>query len=159
MKNSVQDAVLAIRNLDLEPLKMKLMLPSPEGNGWSQQATDVAEEWYRRFLILHVKYPNECHVPNEPIDEFWHKHILDTRKYAKDCDDVFGEFLHHFPYFGLRGDADKRDAAFEQTNLYYRIEFGEDCTTMFSDDGSVLVGMKCNHSGSGTGCGQGCGSK
>lgn len=28
-------------------------------------------------------------------------------KYAADCDAVFGYFLHHFPYIGLRGEDDE----------------------------------------------------
>jgi hypothetical protein len=40
------------------------------------------------------------------VDEIWHQHILDTHAYHRDCDAIFGSYLHHFPYFGMRGDAD-----------------------------------------------------
>ena len=40
-------------------------------------------------------------------------HILDTRAYSRDCEFLFGRFLHHFPYFGMRGDADR--AALDRT--------------------------------------------
>ena len=36
----------------------------------------------------------------------WHRHILDTRAYASDCERIFRNFMHYFPYFGLRGEAD-----------------------------------------------------
>lgn len=36
-------------------------------------------------------------VPNKQIDEMWHEHILDTRKYSDDCQTVFGYYLHHTP--------------------------------------------------------------
>ena len=41
-------------------------------------------------------------------------HILDTRKYAADCEAAFGHFVHHFPYLGLRGEEDTKalEAAF-----------------------------------------------
>lgn len=162
MKNTLsrRGSLAAIDALDLEKIKMKLMLPVPEGKGWTEAEADVAEKWYKRFLALMVKYPDETHVPNGPIDAVWHAHILDTRKYAHDCEIIFGEFIHHYPYFGLMGDVKERDDAFDRTNQLYRIEFGEDCTEMFSSP-EVLAnsGAKCGHAGSGTGCGQGCGKK
>jgi hypothetical protein len=45
-------------------------------------------------------------APSMDVDTFWHYHILDTMKYARDCEEVFGYFLHHFPYVGLRGEDD-----------------------------------------------------
>lgn len=36
-------------------------------------------------------------VPTREIDEFWHNHILYTREYARDCECIFGKFLHHDP--------------------------------------------------------------
>ncbi|MEJ0001924.1 MAG: hypothetical protein WDN09_01950 [bacterium] len=133
MKKAKEMAVKAIENLDLSRIKGKLMIPTSKGGkGWTEQEVDETEKWYKRFLILHAKYPGQKIVPNGPIDTFWHQHILDTRKYGQDCEAVFGEMLHHYPYFGLNGDAETRDDAFEQTNQYYRIEFGEDCTNMFS---------------------------
>ncbi len=32
-----------------------------------------------------VWYPGEPVVPSTGIDQAWHAHILDTRKYARDC--------------------------------------------------------------------------
>jgi hypothetical protein len=34
------------------------------------------------------------------------KHILDTAAYREDCDEIFGRFLDHFPYFGMRDEQD-----------------------------------------------------
>ena len=47
------------------------------------------------MLYLDFEAP---HVPTIDIDLFWHQHILDTRAYAKDCQKVFGQFLHHFQF-------------------------------------------------------------
>lgn len=52
---------------------------------------------------------------------------MDTEKYAVDSDVVFGYFLHHFPYFGMRGAEDARNLrlAFEETLALVKQEFGE----------------------------------
>ncbi len=95
----------AIAELDLEPIKVKLM-HEESGEGWSlEMATSVVAD-YRRFLYLMKMHPNEEAAPLMDVDIFWHYHILDTMKYAVDCDKVFGYFKHHFPYIGLRGDDD-----------------------------------------------------
>ena len=61
---------------------------------------------YRRFLALNIVYEDRKICPTGPIDDFWHAHILDTHAYAQDCDYLFGRYLHHFPYFGMRGPDD-----------------------------------------------------
>jgi hypothetical protein len=60
------------------------------------------------------------------VDKFWHGHILDTMKYAEDCQRVFGYFLHHFPYFGMRDaeDAANLANAAATTRRLYEQEFG-----------------------------------
>ena len=98
----------SILELDLDPIKVKLM-HVPSGEGWSLEKTNAVEHEYRRFLILMKLYPNEPTAPLEDVDTFWHYHILDTMKYAADCESVFGYFLHHFPYVGMRGEEDAAD--------------------------------------------------
>lgn len=94
-----------INALDLEPIKVKLM-HKESGEGWSLERANAIETEYRRFLFLMKQFPNEQTAPLVDVDTFWHYHILDTMKYAVDCDAVFGYFLHHFPYIGLRGEDD-----------------------------------------------------
>jgi hypothetical protein len=94
-----------IAALDLDPIKAKLM-HKESGESWTLEQTNAIETEYRRFLYLMKKFPNELAAPRFDVDIFWHYHILDTRKYAHDCDAVFGYFLHHFPYLGLRGEED-----------------------------------------------------
>lgn len=112
-----------IAELDLEPIKFKLAV----SDGYTADEIAAVEKWYRRFLFLAWKRPDMAVVIPEPIDAMWHHHILDTRKYAEDCAAVFGQFLHHFPYFGLRGDDDARAlrTAFKNTNDVIMTEFGE----------------------------------
>lgn len=56
----------------------------------------------------------------------WHHHILDTHAYAPDCQSVFGHFLHHFPYWGMRGEEDKAElySAYAATLQLYEQHFG-----------------------------------
>ncbi len=120
-----EQMVEAIFALDLDPIKLKLM-DKDDGHGWTRAEADYHELEYRRFLALIAKYPDEVITPNKDIDRFWHGHILDTMKYAQDCDHVFGYFLHHFPYFGMRDAEDAGNAAQAaiQTKRLYAKEFG-----------------------------------
>ncbi len=112
-----------IAELDLEPIMFKVV----KEHGFSEQKVRTIEKWYRRFLFLTFKYTDRPIVVSEAIDTFWHQHILDTRKYADDCQTVFGGFLHHFPYFGLRGEEDQRAlrVAHLATLALMQSEYGE----------------------------------
>jgi hypothetical protein len=125
---TLQQTVAAIEALDLTPIKFKATRSEEgDGYGWSAQYADQMELAYKRYLILHAKYPEVTLAPERDIDRFWHMHILDTRKYATDCDATFGHFLHHFPYLGLRGEGDEQalQDAFEAMQRLYAQEFGE----------------------------------
>ena len=82
---------------------------------------------YDLFLYLMKKFPNEHTAPMFDVDIFWHYHILDTMKYAADCDAIFGYFLHHFPYVGLRGEDDlaAHHRVGERMGELYEQTFGE----------------------------------
>jgi hypothetical protein len=101
------DECKAIVELDLDPIKVKLM-HKQSGEGWTLQQANAAEVEYRRFLYLTKMFPDENISPTFDVDIFWHYHILDTMKYAQDCQEIFGYFLHHFPYVGMRGEDDLR---------------------------------------------------
>lgn len=122
----LKDITNAVDNLNFDFVRMKLQ-DQREGLGWSKEKTEVADLWYRRFLILNSKYPEASLVPTHDIDSFWHQHILDTRAYVVDCTNIFGRFLHHFPYFGMRGpeDAENLRQSFENTRALFYKEFGE----------------------------------
>jgi hypothetical protein len=81
------------------------------------------------------KFPNEAIAPQFDVDIFWHYHILDTMKYAVDCDNVFGYFLHHFPYLGLRGEDDEElhERAGVRTQELYESIFGDPYFSTRSD--------------------------
>lgn len=115
-----------ILDIDLRPIKFKLM-DDKEGHGWSRVKADYMESEYKRFLYLIASQSEVPVVPSREIDEFWHAHILDTRKYAQDCDNAFGRFVHHFPYLGMRGEEDAKllQSSFKGTKSLYEEVFGE----------------------------------
>ena len=120
-KSLEQDQVwIKLQLLDLDPIKIKLMLPR-EGEPLTRNEADELADRYRKFLYCADKHRATLIVPTREIDKIWHLHILDTDKYAKDCQHVFGYFMHHFPYLGLRSDGDEntRVAAFAETERLY----------------------------------------
>jgi hypothetical protein len=122
-----EDLRQAIEGIDLTMVKMKIM-DSREGKGWSKQKADGVEVAYKRYLFLFATREDIRVVPTLDIDALWHQHILDTRAYFSDCDTVFGTYMHHFPYFGMRGEADAADLnrSFRSTCALYKEVFGED---------------------------------
>jgi hypothetical protein len=119
------DECKAIVELDLDPIKVKLM-HKESGEGWTAPQASAVESEYRRFLYLIKMFPDEDIAPRADVDIFWHYHILDTRKYAQDCDALFGHFLHHFPYLGLdEDDHHSANDAAARTSALYRAAFGD----------------------------------
>jgi len=114
-----------IDGLDFTMIKLKLM-DADEGQGWSASFCDRVETEYRRYLALNRRYADRAIVPSKTVDNFWHAHILDTQAYAPDCEAVFGEFLHHYPYFGMRGEEDAQALgdAYDDTLNLYELHFG-----------------------------------
>jgi hypothetical protein len=126
MNMNTNDLFDAVMQLDLEPIKMKLMHVA-SGEGWSLEKANAVEKEYRRFLCLMKMYPDEDTAPLVDVDTFWHYHILDTMKYAADCEQAFGYFLHHYPYVGMRGEDDEQfrlDSGDRMRELY-EATFGE----------------------------------
>lgn len=107
------DAYNAIAALNLDRIKMKLMHVS--GENWSQEKADAVEVEYRRFLYLIKVHPDAQITPLVEVDQFWHCHILDTMKYAQDCEQAFGYFVHHHQYSGMEGT--EEDSAEHQANI------------------------------------------
>lgn len=125
--SQAQEALARLDNLlDLGNVKMKLA-DSEEGPGLSPDYIELMEREYRKFLALQLLYPEADIVPCKVVDEMWHRHILDTAAYREDCDAIFGRFLDHFPYFGMRGEADAQALhdAYADTLDRYRESFGK----------------------------------
>jgi len=120
------DFMALVMSVDLSPVVYNLT-KRENGPKWSLAKTRSVEKWYRRFLYLAGTYKDTAVVPTLDIDEFWHTHILDTRKYIADCDLLFGEYLHHFPYFGERGQEDKEALhdSFYRTLALFELHFSD----------------------------------
>lgn len=103
--------------LDLEVVKLKLTMPPEEGGyGWPVEETDHAILAYRQFLkqVLSYRAGNDAGeamskrgpAPDAVTDIVWHTHILFTEKYHRDCEALFGEYIHHRPRVGTDVSAD-----------------------------------------------------
>jgi hypothetical protein len=140
LNRTLLDAALSITShWDFTLAKTKLL--EPNYAAWSKVRTDAAERGYKRYLSLIKALGGYRPVPNADIDRFWHEHILDTERYEKDCSELFGEFLHHYPYFGMRGEQDdtnwKAAAAFSSS--IWKTAFGEDLYKKYDEKGPVAA--------------------
>jgi len=130
-----EQVIAAIQALDVESVKVRLMDPV-RGEGWTREHADAIEIAYKNFLTMLVKYPEDAEqiAMSEDTDEFWHTHILQTRKYADDCQAVFGDFLHHSPHLEDITPAylEEKNASVEKTRLLYEKEFGADMDAAWS---------------------------
>src|SRR5713101_3679717 len=124
----VEQVMAAIRALDLEPIKLRVMDPEL-GEGWTREYAESIERAYRNYLIVLVKHPEDIEeiVVGKDVDEFWHTHILHTMKYTEDCEKVFGKYLHHNPHIGerTRVDIERKAALAQKTQRLYQREFGD----------------------------------
>jgi hypothetical protein len=95
----------AIAELDLDPIKVKLM-HKESGEGWTLEYANLMEFEYRRFLYLTKMFADETIAPL-----------------------LFGYFLHHYPYLGLRGDDDQGEHQRVGSRMLelYEQAFGEPC--------------------------------
>src|SRR5215471_10691845 len=93
-----------IQNLNLTSVRMKLI----EKMGWSSDQAHRVEGDYKRFLyaLAHKRPDDILSPPTQEVDEFWHQHILDTRKYREDCETIFGHYVDHTP--GLDPEKQRR---------------------------------------------------
>jgi hypothetical protein len=120
------EALAYIKAMDFSWQKYK-MVSDRFVIGWSMEKLDFVERQYKNMLYLWHKYPEENFSPPEEVDDFWHGHILDTRRYFNDTMRLYGRYLHHYPYFGMRGQDDRAalEQSFIQLQRVYRQEFGD----------------------------------
>jgi hypothetical protein len=112
-----------INQLDFSDIKSKLS--EKKGFWWRlTHKLDRIEEEYRQFLYLIATNPGKTVVPwSQPLDDFWHEHILDTHKYTADCQQIFGQYIHHNPHLNVGTEDQKK--AFSETKVMYRAAFQE----------------------------------
>lgn len=108
-----------ITSLDLDSVRLRVI----DHLGWSSEKTTQVELEYRRFLYALARNRAEHAIspPTLEVDEFWHQHILNTRKYREDCERVFGHYMDHTP--GLNSEEQsKADARRRQIYSEYDID-------------------------------------
>ena len=129
------EVIAAIAALDLTSVKTRLIDPKL-GEGWTQEYADSIEVAFKHYLTMIVKYQEHAEdiLLSEDVDEFWHTYILQTMKYADDCQAVFGTFLHHSPHVGevTQADHEKRAALAETTRELYQREFGNQADAVWA---------------------------
>lgn len=111
--------------LDLSSVSRKMIYSF----GWHEDEIKQCERFYRNFLFLKLKYGlGVLMPPNLEIDEFWHNHILDTKKYIQDCNNIFRQYVHHYPYAGMDFSSvskeELQNAFWSNTQKLHNQEFG-----------------------------------
>jgi hypothetical protein len=149
LNSPVADATAAMERLDelldLSNVRMKLA-DSEEGPGLDQEQIDLMESEYRKFLAMQLMHPGAVIVPCQIVDEMWHRHILDTAAYRADCATIFGRFLDHYPYFGMRNEVEAQELtdAYADTLDLYQDAFGEPPTgSWVSSQGAARCRRQC----------------
>src|ERR1022692_344418 len=148
---TVEGRMRRVDELDLDPIVYKLMHAEQGETSLTLARADQDVALYRCFLKLCVLHPGVTIVPTRQIDHVWHTHMLDTAKYRSDCDWLFGHFMDHFPYAGLRGEADRRA---------WLDDFARTCS-LFEEHFGVEIGAQpaasaCRVHGDGSDCFVGC---
>jgi hypothetical protein len=95
--------------LELSAAKRKIV----DEKARSGKIADYAELRYRRLFCMHLINPRLMLVPPPDLDAFRHQHIPFTQEYARDCERLFGRFVHYGLASGEEGEA----AAMRQGDL------------------------------------------
>jgi len=167
--------------IDLSRFVPKLLKDEPEKFKTASLAWSAIFE-YKRFLAIKKTYLKIELSPSPLVDEVWHMHILDTKQYMKDCDKLFGFYLHHAPSFGTsKEEKSAMGSRYSKTLQVYESLFKEpasvkiwprmksascgSCSTADKADcgscstvGAVAGCGTCSTVGEGAGCGTGCGT-
>lgn len=119
-REELQKAIEAVAAINLDRMAVRVQREHPDFD--PEKVTEAVEQ-YRRFLVMAMVFPDDEIMPlSEDMDHVWHAHILHTIQYEEDCQQLFGEFLHHepadtpIPPFDLR----------ERTRMLHKLAFGTD---------------------------------
>ncbi|MBL8399191.1 MAG: hypothetical protein JNL84_13795 [Candidatus Accumulibacter sp.] len=93
MKIQSNSAAMTLNSFDLSFVREKL---SNDGK-LSDSEISQAEEEFRKFLALVLKYDGPLAMIDKRVDEFWHSFILFTPQYRQFCSEVMGFFVDHQP--------------------------------------------------------------
>lgn len=114
----LEETYAVIDQIDLEPIRKKVCKQHDQGGyNWPEKGAQEAVAGYRVFLKqladyyyhnktdlkpvnhieAYIRNSTEGSMPPMVVDVIWHTHILCTEKYFKDCENIFGFYLHHQP--------------------------------------------------------------
>lgn len=113
-----------LARLDLNYIVEKMCHASYPLPRWTKQDALQCMQFYKNFLLLNKLHHGTPLVPTREIDEFWHNHILYTKEYMQDCEQLFGHYLHHRPATPGKDDTGLA-ADYQRTKELYLAEFGE----------------------------------
>ena len=106
---------------DARPLSARLM----QSTGWNAAHTQRVLAEYRRFLYLAVRLQGRV-CPSDAVDQAWHAHLLDSRRYFGNfCPRVLQFTLHHVPSRGGAAEAGRHASRYRTTLLAYQHVFGD----------------------------------
>lgn len=111
-----------IAQLDLSYIVDAMCAPEYPLPRWTREDALKCCELYKKFLFLLCKYSTDALVPSRDIDEFWHNHILYTKNYINDCQQIFGYYLHHEPA-SPKDNPQELIEGYQRTKHYYQLEF------------------------------------
>lgn len=93
--------------------------------GWSALRADRAIAEYRRFVAIAAAVDHAV-SPSPDVDQVWHQHLTDTRRYWEDfCPKIFGRVFHHEPSRGGEAERRRLDDQYQATLAAYERLFGE----------------------------------
>lgn len=85
-----------IERLDLSDI-LRQLAAKTEYAHWTPARFFTAAQEYREFLTACKNHPEQELSPTPDADEVWHRHMLNSRCYMRDCQNIFGYYLHHEP--------------------------------------------------------------
>lgn len=100
--SEIKEAVKEIINNSnkVYDLNLDIIIKQLVKKGWSlENANNIAFE-YRQFLQQFIGLPVDKikgKPPSQAVDDFWHQHILNVKKYINDCQHLYGFVLNHIP--------------------------------------------------------------
>jgi hypothetical protein len=99
--------------------RVRKRLPGVRESDWPLVEQGL-REW---FVCCAWRWNLILGIPSRVVDEAWHEFILDTRAYARFCEEAFGEYLHHTPDEAMQ--APMGDALGETVRAWDRSEMGQ----------------------------------
>lgn len=124
------DISLEKTRLYIEAIDFSMIIDKMINTGWLKTDAEKTCKLYRNYLFLNKKYGSKLKklAPSKDIDEFWHYHILDTKKYHNDCENIFGYYLHHQPSYpgsNYNFELEELSSIFKEIQNFHFHEYGE----------------------------------